>query len=270
MKKINPYYKEYINIEETHIRLKTDIENNKLKNFIYKTREDLKNYIEINPYFKTSLEKVNINNSNNNFDKNNNDYKNLNFLNYESNSKNKFPEIIRLMCESSNISETGPMASVAGSISELSLNYLIKKGTKYSIIENGGDIALINNKKLICGIYSNNKILKNRIGFKIKENKKPIGICTSSGKIGHSISFGDSESVTVISNSASISDGLATRIANDVCGNNSEDSVINALETCEKYKDYLKGVLIISGESIGRFGKLPKIIETPDFKQNII
>ena len=48
------------------------------------------------------------------------------------------------------------MATVAGSIAGLSLDYLISLGSIDSIVENGGDIALINSKKVLCGIYSNN------------------------------------------------------------------------------------------------------------------
>ena len=91
-------------------------------------------------------------------------------------------------------------------------------------MENGGDIALINDSSLLCGIYSNNQVLGNDIAFKIKPRKKPLGICTSSGKIGHSISFGKSDSVTVISKSSAISDGIATRVANEVNGSRRIDA----------------------------------------------
>ena len=166
----------------------------------------------------------------------------------------------------SNYCNVGPMACVAGSISEMSLEYLISNNSKYSIIENGGDIAIINNKKAICGIYSNNKILGNNIGFKLKSRKTPLGICTSSGKIGHSISFGQADSVTVISKQASIADGLATKIANSVTGENSEDKVNNACEVSENFKELFDGVLIISDENVGVVGRLPKIVETKEFK----
>lgn len=233
---------EHIDINETHIKLHTDLKNHHLTKFIKNERNKLEKHIQKYPEFQLSLEKL-IN------------------PNPENNS-----EIINLMYETSEKVEIGPMASVAGTISELSLNHSIKQNTKTSIIENGGDIALINDKKIICGIYSNNKILENKIGFKLKPNKTPIGICTSSGKIGHSISFGDSEAVTVISQSASISDALATKIANEVKGNTNQEGVENALNCCESYKDLFKGVLIISGDSIGTIGKLPKLIHTEKFE----
>ena len=232
-----------IDIGETHIRLTCDLSSHNLKNFIYQIRGDLKAYINHNQDFLLSLEPVKIDDD--------------------------VPFIIQKMHESSCLSDVGPMACVAGTISELSLDYLISKNSKYSLVENGGDIALINNQKVLCGIYSGNKILGNNIAFEIKKRDKPLGICTSSGKIGHSISFGLSDSVTVISKSPSLSDGLATRIANDVNGESSEDKLTNGLETADSYKKLFDSVLIISDKHIGSVGRLPKIVETQNFDKVI-
>ena len=97
-----------------------------------------------------------------------------------------------------------------------------------------------------------------------------MGICTSSGNIGHSISFGTSDSVTVISPSPSVADGLATRIANDVKGIDGESKVSNAAETAEEFRQHFTGVLIICGDSVATVGRLPKIVETDKFEINKI
>ncbi|MEE1129914.1 MAG: UPF0280 family protein [Methanobrevibacter sp.] len=233
-----------INLGETHIRLKTDLHKHDLKDYIFSLRSDLKHYIAKNQDFLLSLEPLKLH-------------------------EESLPPIIKKMNETSNISDVGPMACVAGTISELSLNHLIKNNTKCSTVENGGDIALINDETILCGIYSNNKIIGNEIAFKLKPRKKALGICTSSGKIGHSISFGKSDSVTILSKSASLADGLATRIANDVNGETSQDKISNALETAENYKEYFDGALLISENNIGTIGRLPKIVETNEFNIKI-
>lgn len=227
----------HIDIGETHIRLITDILNTNLEEYIKKIRYDLKEYIYENPEFLSTLEPLN---------------------NRPTNQK----EIIRLMDRASQIGNVGPMACVAGTISQMCLNQLILKETKLSSIENGGDISIINNKKIVCGIYSNT--IKN-IGFKLKPRKKPLGICTSSSKIGHSISFGNSDSVTIIGPEASICDGLATRIANDVYGENDEKCMSQGLETAEKYREFYDGGLITVGGLVGTIGKLPEIVTTKEF-----
>ena len=237
-------YSSEINLGQTHIRLTTDVKEHNLKSQIYSWRLDLEKYIALNNDFLLSIEPI---------------------RKYEDD----LPLIIRMMYESSILADVGPMACVAGSISQLSLDYLIGHDSKYSIVENGGDIAMINDEKVLCGIFSNNPILGNDIAFEIKARKRPLGICTSSGKIGHSISFGEADSVTVLSESSSIADGLATRIANDVAGENSEDKVYNALESAENFKEFFEGVLIISDENVGTVGKLPKIVETSEFDVKI-
>lgn len=231
---------QHIDLNQTHIRLTTDLKNSNLKNYILKLRKELEHHIAKNKDFQLSLEPV-------------------------SHGEENLSEIIKRMYTASSYCDVGPMACVAGCISEMSLDYLISKKSEYSIVENGGDIAIINSKQAVCGIYSNNPILGNKIGFKLKARKTPLGICTSSGKIGHSISFGQSDSVTVLSKKASIADGLATRIANEVVGQNSEYKVSNALEASENYKELFDGVLIISQDNVGTVGKLPKIVETEEF-----
>ena len=228
-----------IDLDETHIRLTTDLEKHELKRYVYSIRRDLKEYISRNPGFGLTMEPVDVD---------------------EDSSL-----IVKTMADASRVSEVGPMACVAGAISELSLKYLIDLKSRYSIVENGGDVALINDEKVLCGIYSNNQILENNIAFEIRPRKKALGICTSSGKIGHSISFGDADSVSVISESPSIADGLATRIANDVAGENSEDKVNSALETGERYREFFDAVLIISQHHVASIGRLPKIVEVNEF-----
>jgi ApbE superfamily uncharacterized protein (UPF0280 family) len=228
---------QHIDIEETHIRLISDILNHNLENYILKIRQDLKRYIYTHQDFINRLEPL------------------------DNNLKTK-SEIVNMMDYASRISNVGPMATVAGTISEMSLNYLIKKDTKLSSVENGGDIAIINNRSMVCGIYSNT--IKD-IGFKLKPRTKPLGICTSSSTVGHSISFGNSESVTVVGSHASICDGLATRIANDVYGESDEDGMEGGLESAEGYREYFDGVLITIGDLVGTVGRLPKIVSTEPF-----
>ena len=229
-----------IDLDETHIRLKTDLDNADLKDYIFKIRYDLNEYIKKNQDFLLSIEPV-------------------------KNHSENLPLIIKTMYESSEICDVGPMACVAGTISQLCLDYLIKNNSSYSIVENGGDIALINDEKVLCGIYSDNEILGNNIAFEIKKRKTPLGICTSSGKIGHSISFGAADSVTVIAKSPSIADGLATRIANEVTGKTSEERVSNASECSENYREFFESALIISDEHVATIGRLPRIVESEEY-----
>ena len=229
-----------IDMGETHIRLTSDLESHDLKSYIRVMRRDLKSYISRNRDFLLSMEPV------------------------KSDEEN-LPLIVRRMYESSFLADVGPMACVAGAVSELSLDHLIEMGSKHSIVENGGDIAMVNDRKVLCGIYSGNEVLGNEIAFEITPRKSRLGICTSSGKIGHSISFGEADSVTVMSKSPSIADGLATRIANEATGIDAESMISNALECSENYRDLFSSAMIVCGGSVGTVGKLPRIVETSKF-----
>ena len=227
--------KEKINIQETKINLKTDLENHNLPDFIIKRRMEIINFSRRNPEFLSSLEPLII---------------------------NEAPLIVKLMAKAAIKAEVGPMAAVAGSISQLSLSYLLNKGSQYSIIDNGGDIALKTNEKVTIGLYSGNSSLSGSIGFQIKAKQTPIGICASSGTVGHSISFGRSDSVTVFASQSSLADALATSIANNAQGIANQDAVQNCLNRADDFKEHFRGIMVVVGEHAGTIGKIPKLVKT--------
>ena len=135
-----------IDIDETHIRLTTDLENHNLKKYVFDMRTDLKDHIFRNNEFSLAIEPLNV-------------------------PDDDLSDIVFKMYESSIHADVGPMACVAGTISELSLDYLIERGSKYSIVENGGDIAIVNDRKVLCGIYSNNEVSIIASHLKLKNEK---------------------------------------------------------------------------------------------------
>lgn len=227
--------KENISIEETNITLKTDLKNHDLYYFILKQRKELKNYIHIHEDFQISFEPILV---------------------------EEAPAIVKMMARAGRYGEVGPMAAVAGTIAQLSMGFLINQGAKMAIVDNGGDVALKTNKDVTMGVYAGDSSLSGRIGFKIKHEKTPMGVCTSSGTVGHSISFGRADSVTVFADEASVADALATSIANEVKGRLDSDAVGNGLARAEDFKEHMRGVLIIVGESAGLVGKVPQLVKT--------
>lgn len=235
---MNRIIRDRIKIGETDLTIKTDLVEQGLQNFILKLRFELKNYIITNPDFLTSFEPVFVDKS---LDP---------------------PLIITMMARAARRAEVGPMAAVAGTISQLSMGYLLEKGAKYVIADNGGDVALKTDRDVVVGLYAGESSLSGKIGFKIKHGKTPMGVCTSSGTVGHSISFGRSDSVTVFADEASIADALATSIGNEAKGENDSDAIQNALEWAENFKTSMRGLLVVVGESAGTVGKIPKLVQT--------
>ncbi len=169
------------------------------------------------------------------------------------------PPIIRAMLAAGRSVAVGPMAAVAGAIAEFVCKGLIDDGCNEVIVENGGDIYLQRSSNCTIAVFAGASPLSNRVGLKLDADEMPAGICTSSGTIGHSLSLGMADSVTVLADSAVLADAAATRIGNEV-GNYKEprDGVDRALETAEKIIG-IRGVLVICNDLLGASGRVELI-----------
>lgn len=161
-------------------------------------------------------------------------------------------EIIKDMAKSSKKAGVGPMATVAGAIAQFLGKDLLRQGYKDVIIENGGDIFLKSRKTRNIGIYAGRSRRWNNLMLKIAPGNTPLGICTSSGTIGHSLSFGISDSVVVLSKSASLADATATATANRI---NSKQDLRNALNFARNIEG-ISGVVIILKDNLISWGKI--------------
>ncbi len=249
---VNRITRERITIGETDLILKTDLKEHELPNFILKRRFELKSYIRRHPDFLTSYEPVIVGNPNDKSRKSSS----------KKTHSDKPPLIVSLMARAGRKAEVGPMAAVAGTISQLSMGFMVENGADYVIVDNGGDVALKTDQNVIVGLYAGESSLSGELGFKIKFKKTPMGICTSSGTIGHSISFGRSDSVTVFADEASTADALATSIGNAALGEKDHDAVQSSLERAEDFRKSMRGVLVVVGESAGTLGNIPKLVQT--------
>jgi len=162
------------------------------------------------------------------------------------------PSIIKEMAEKSREVNVGPMATVAGAISEALGRELLKAGYKDVIVENGGDIFLKTRKSRLVGIYSGRSKLWNNLCLKVKPKDMPLGICTSSGTIGHSLSFGSADSVVILSKSASLADAVATATCNRI---KSKQDLTLALDFARQINGVL-GVAIILKNNLVSWGKI--------------
>lgn len=161
------------------------------------------------------------------------------------------PKIVKEMLKASRLANVGPMASVAGAIAEFVGKDLIPLSPEI-ICENGGDIFIASSKERIVGIFAGNSPLSLKVGLRIKPSDTPLGICSSSGTVGHSMSFGRADAVCVLSRSAPLADAAATSIGNIVKG---KGDIERGLNYASQVKHVI-GVLIILGETMGSWGNL--------------
>ena len=162
------------------------------------------------------------------------------------------PLIVREMSRQALKANVGPMAGVAGAIAESIGRSLLKKGYKEVIIENGGDIFLKTAKARFVGIYAGKSKLWQGLSLKINPSPAALGICTSSGTVGHSLSFGCADSVTILANNTALADTVATAAGNRA---QSKNDLQKAVDFARSIKGVL-GVVIIMKKNLIAWGKV--------------
>ncbi len=199
---------------------------------IRKHRKELERFVRWHPFFLVTLEP------------------------YDVEDDKEVPEVARRMMKSASLFGVGPMSAVAGTLAELAVEAMRDAGATYAMVDNGGDVALINDREILVGIYAGDSPFSNRIALRIEPSSAIIGICTSSGTVGHSISFGNGDAATVIGDSASVSDAAATALGNHITGKN---SIHNAFHSISHVKA-VRGALIIYRDILATWGDVPPIV----------
>jgi len=192
---------------------------------VLKYRHQLENYIAANPEFQRSLIPLT--------------------------DDPYAPEIVQEMIRTSQLAQVGPMAAVAGAMAEWVSRDLLKL-SKEVIIENGGDIYLVTSKERIIGIYAGDSPLSLKIGIVVQPEESPLGVCTSSGTVGHSLSFGKADAICILSQSAGLADAAATAVGNIV---QQKKDIELGLERGKEIEGIL-GILIIVREKMGVWGNI--------------
>jgi len=164
------------------------------------------------------------------------------------------PEIAREMIRTSRLAHVGPMAAVAGAMAEWVSKDLLKLSREV-IVENGGDIYLATSKERTIGIYAAESPFSLKIGIVVRPEETPLAICTSSGTVGHSLSFGKADAVCIVSKSAALADAAATAVGNII---QEKNDIELGLERGKEIEGVL-GTLIIVGDKMGVWGNIKLI-----------
>jgi len=213
-------------VKETDLLLRAERDlSNETRESVLKYRHQLETYIETNPEFQRSLIPL----------------KNDPYA----------PEIVREMIRTTQLAQVGPMAAVAGAMAEFVSKDLLPI-SKEVIVENGGDIYLATSRERTIGIFAGNSPLSLKVGVVISPKDSPLGVCTSSGTVGPSLSFGKADAVCILSKSGALADAAATSVGNIV---KEKKDIELGLERGKEIEG-VSGVLIIVGEKMGVWGNL--------------
>lgn len=159
------------------------------------------------------------------------------------------PEIVRVMASAAARAGVGPMAAVAGAVAECVAREVLSHSSEV-VVENGGDVFLAGSTARHVLLVADGSPLSGRIAIALEAGDLPVSVCTSSGKIGHSVSLGEAHAATVIARSGALADAVATGLGNRVtCVDDIERALQYALGI-----DGVRGAVVIAGDRIGAVG----------------
>jgi len=161
------------------------------------------------------------------------------------------PVIVKEMERAAAKAGVGPMAAVAGAIAE-HIGRGLSAFSDEVIIENGGDIYIKSQRKRKVAIYAGKSPLSQKIALTVKAEDTPLGICTSSGTVGHSLSMGRADAAVVVSKSVALADAVATAMGNIV---KKAGDIQEGLDYACNISGVL-GAVVIKGDKMGIKGEI--------------
>ena len=193
------------------------------RDLIFDSRHQVETYIRVHPEFATSL--------------------------FPLPGDPYAPPVVKDMIHATRKVNVGPMASVAGAIAQYVGEGLLNL-TDQVIVENGGDIFLKANRPMTVSIFAGTSPLSGKFGLLIPVRQMPLGVCSSSATVGHSLSRGITDVVCILSSSAPLADGAATALGNRV-------KTKKDLEKVVTWADQIEGILggvVIVGDMMATWG----------------
>ena len=196
-----------------------------------KAREDVQRQISTDPFFLTTFEPYDCNSS-------------------------ECSATVRRMCDASRAVGVGPMATVAGTIAQAGLEAMTAAGCEHGWIDNGGDVALLIERPATIEIFSDPRA-HNAFALRIDPVGEVLGVCASSGRLGHSISLGESDVAVAMADSAVLADAVATALGNNVRRDTDLD---RCFDPFKRVKGFRGGLVMLDGD-VGIWGDIPRIME---------
>ncbi len=197
----------------------------RLRDYIYFLRSLLEDYININPDFALSHKPIILGDN--------------------------APPMALAMAKAANMAGVGPMAAVAGAFARAAGEFLLAYSGEV-FVENGGDIFLAGSKERLVGIFAGQSPFSGKIALQIDPAQMPLGICTSSGTVGPSISYGQADAVTILAKDTLLADAVATAAANLIQNEGDLEKAVNFAGSIKG----VSGALAIKNQTMAAWGEI--------------
>ncbi|MDD3954582.1 MAG: UPF0280 family protein, partial [Lentisphaeria bacterium] len=171
------------------------------------------------------------------------------------------PPIAERMAAAAARVGVGPMAAVAGAIAQASVEAALAGAVKETIVENGGDLYIASDRPVQVGIFAGKNSPFNSLAFALQPGLLPLSLCSSSSKMGHSVSLGHCDLATVAARDAALADAAATLACNLVRSPGDLKPTLERIMTIPG----ISGVMLVYGDELGLSGEMPPLV-----KQNAV
>lgn len=162
------------------------------------------------------------------------------------------PEIVRTMADAASRFGVGPMAAVAGSMSQTVIDRM--RGLSANIlVENGGDIVMESTVQRTVALLAR-PAAGARLGLTFPPKRLPVAVCASSATVGPSLSLGQADMVSVVADTGAVADAAATALGNLLVTAEDMDGVLAAADGMRRQG--VRGVFVQLGELVGTVGAL--------------
>lgn len=161
------------------------------------------------------------------------------------------PDIAKAMALAADVAGVGPMAAVAGAFAEAVARGLEAESPEV-VVENGGDLYIIGRHERMVLLGAGDSPLSERVGIVVSGDMLPLAVCTSSGKVGPSVSYGSAHAVTVLARGGALADAAASSIGNLVHG---PDDIAAGLARAGEIPGVI-GAVVIVDDTIGAVGSV--------------
>jgi len=188
-------------------------------------RGDLETYISLHPEFRSSFEPLPV--------------------------LPGAPPLAVIMAQAAYQAEVGPMAAVAGAFAQ-AIGQKLRNKVRDVIVENGGDIYLDSAADRLVSVFAGHSKFSYKIAIKVPAAESPLGICTSSGTVGPSISLGKADAVVIKAGNAALADAVATGAANRI---QTEKDLMRAVDYVQTIKG-ITGILAIKDDRMAAWGNI--------------
>lgn len=157
--------------------------------------------------------------------------------------------LINWMLNAAKVCSVGPMAAVAGSVSRYVGEKLLHDNDEV-IVENGGDIFMSTKKPRKILVYAGNSPVSMKMAIEIPVGT--YGICTSAGKVGPSLSFGQADAAIVLSKDCSLADAAATQLGNYIKVKDDLESAVRRIASLPN----ILGAMAVFDDKIAATGQI--------------